>query len=170
MENIPIRNSTGSFHVIVESPRGSGVKFKYEPALGAIAFDCPLISGLVYPFDCGFVPGTRAADGDPVDVLVLSNQPTFPGVVITCRVLGLLRLKQKRRRQKTWQRNDRLVAVPIRAARFEHMRHICDLSRHQRNEPEQFFLSAILFEDKQAQILGWGGVDEVEKLVDELAA
>src|SRR5437762_14382837 len=84
LENIPIRNSTGSFQVVVESPRVSGVKFKYEPALGAIAFDHPLISGLVYPFDCGFVPGTRAADGGPVDVLVLSNQPMFPGVVIAC--------------------------------------------------------------------------------------
>ena len=166
LENIPTRNQAGAFHVVVESPRGSGIKFKYETVLGAIVFDRPLTSGLVYPFDWGFVPGTRAPDGDPLDALVMFDQPTYPGVVIACRTLGVIRLKQKRHKQKHWQRNDRVIAVPLKAPRFEHLRDPGDLSQRQRDELDQFFLSAILFEDKEAKVLGWGGCREAENLVD----
>ena len=166
--NIPTRNTAGAFHVVVESPRGSGIKFKYEPALGGILFERPLISGLVYPFDWGFVPGTRAPDDDPLDALILFDQPTFPGAIVPCRALGVIRVKQRRRKETAWQRNDRLVAVPVKAARLDRLRQVRDLSRRQRDEFGQFFLSAVLFQGKQVEMLGWGGAAEGEKLVDHL--
>ena len=170
LTNIPTRNDEGAFHVFVESPRGAAVKLKFEPRLGAIILERPLPVGLVYPFDWGFVPGTRAADGDPLDALVLLDQSTFPGVVIACRALGVIRLTQKRKQGKGRQRNDRLVAVPVEAPRFEHLRQPSHLSRRQRQELEQFFLSAVFFQNKEARLLGWGNAREAEKLVDRFTA
>jgi inorganic pyrophosphatase len=170
LASLPVRSTAHAFHVVVESPRGSGVKLKFEPGLGAIMLGRPLPIGLVYPFDWGFVPGTCASDGDPLDAVVLFDQSTFPGVVIACRGLGVIRLTQKRKEGKGRQRNDRIVAVPICAPRFEHLRKPQDLSKRQREELEQFFLSAVFFENKDARLLGWGGAREAETLVDKSAS
>src|SRR5438105_14829717 len=115
---LPARSKTGAFHVVVESPRGSRVKIKYDPNLGAFTFSRPLVKGLSYPYDWGFIPGTAAPDGDPLDAMVFSDAPTFPGVVIECRALGVIRLKQNRKTAKGRERNARLIAIPIKMPRF----------------------------------------------------
>jgi inorganic pyrophosphatase len=89
------RGDDGAFRVLVESPRGSRVKLRYEPALGAFTLSRPLVLGVAYPFDWGFIPGTAAPDGDPVDALVLLDAPTYPGVVIACAALAVLQIEQK---------------------------------------------------------------------------
>jgi len=71
-----------SIPVVVESPRGSSVKLKYDPAFGAITLSRPLPTGLTYPHDWGFVPGTKASDGDTVNALIFSDAATAPGVVV----------------------------------------------------------------------------------------
>ena len=76
-------------HVVVESPRGSTVKLKYEPALQVISISRPLSLGQMFPYDWGFVPGTRGADGDPLDAVVLWDVATYPGVLIPCHPLSL---------------------------------------------------------------------------------
>src|SRR6187397_2754701 len=77
------------FRVVVESPRGSNAKLKFDPELEAMSLSRPLTYGLTYPFDWGFVPGTRASDGDPLDAMLMWDTATFPGVVIPCRALGI---------------------------------------------------------------------------------
>jgi len=163
---LPARSETGAFHVVVESPGGARVKIKYEPKLRAFMFSRPLVAGLSYPYDWGFIPGTAAPDGDPLDAMVFSDLPTFPGVVIECRALGVIRLKQNRKEAAGRERNDRLIAVPIKMPRFATFHKPSDLPLRWRQELEEFFLEATRFEHKDAEILGWASAAEGERMVD----
>jgi inorganic pyrophosphatase len=163
---LPARSANGAFHVVVESPRGSRVKIKYEPKMRAFMFSRPLVSGLHYPYDWGFIPGTVGPDGDPLDAMVFSDLPTYPGVVIECRALGVIRLKQNRKKGGGRERNDRLIAVPVKMPRFSMFRKPPDLPVRWRQELEEFFLAATRFEGKEAEILGWSSPAEGERIVD----
>ena len=169
LTRIPLRGKEGSFHVVIESPRASTVKLKYEPELGAFTLARPLVHGLRYPFDWGFVPSTRAQDGDPLDALVYWDQSTYPGVVLPCRALGVLKVDQKKKRGGR-ERNDRLLVVPIHAARAENLGGMKDLSRRERQELEHFFTAAVAFADKDVKILGWEGPEVAERMIDEASA
>ena len=142
------------------------MKIKYDPKLHAFKFSRPLVAGLRYPYDWGFSPSTTAPDGDPLDAMVFSDLPTFPGVVIECRALGVIRVKQNRKYAKGRERNDRLIAVPIKMPRFAAFHKPGDLPLRWRQELEEFFLAATRFEDKDAEILGWGSAREGERMVD----
>jgi len=155
----------GLLHVIVESPAGATAKLKWEPDLQVFTLSRPLPAGLVYPHDWGFVPGTRAADGDPLDALVLSEGTSFPGALIRCRPLGLVRLEQNRKAGGGRERNDRVIGLAEPAPHRDSLRTHDDLGPQARAEIEQFFLNVTFFEDKDAKILGWGGPDEAWQLV-----
>src|SRR5205814_4508826 len=94
LTKLPAKDDEGSYRVVVESPRGSPVKMKYDPVHGVITMSRPLTLGLRYPFDWGFVPSTRAEDGDPVDAMIVWEGSSFPGVVIPCRLLGVVQVEQ----------------------------------------------------------------------------
>src|SRR6188474_3713365 len=147
------------FHVVVESPRGSSVKVKFDPELEAMTISRPLTLGVTYPFDWGFVPGTQVADGDPADAMLLWDTPTFPGVVIPCRAAGLMKVDQRRAQGRGRERNDRILAIPVKAPRFEHIRTVRDVPARLRRELEQFFVHVTALEDKDIRILGWAGPD-----------
>jgi inorganic pyrophosphatase len=135
------------FHVVVESPRGSAVKLKYDPQLGGMTISRPLVLGLVYPYDWGFVPSTTGPDGDPIDALVLSDVATFPSVVIASRAVAI--------RSGERVRNDRVVAVPRRQRRGE-MDSLHKLAPSMRDEIAHLLLATTAFEGKDVRILGWG--------------
>ena len=97
--------------VVVETPKGSGNKLKFDPGLGVYRLERMLPPGMVFPFDFGFVPQTVAEDGDPLDALVLLDAPLSPGCVVLARVIGLLELEQQDGGKGPWIRNDRVVAV-----------------------------------------------------------
>src|SRR5438552_675478 len=105
-------DETGNLNVIVETPQGSRIKYAYEPATGLFEMDKMLPSGMVFPFDFGFIPSTHGEDGDPLDVLVLSEAPLFAGCHVHAQMVGGLRAEQKERDQRVL-RNDRLIAVPV---------------------------------------------------------
>src|SRR5256885_3808194 len=130
LDRLPTRSETGAFHVVVESPRGSALKLKYEPSLGAVVLSRPLPLGLYYPFDWGFVPGTRAPDGDPLDAAVLVEAGSYSGGVIPCRALGIIALEQDKKDGSGRERKDRVVAAPIQAPRLEHGRDQSVLGAH----------------------------------------
>jgi inorganic pyrophosphatase len=157
-------SKNGLLHVIVESPAGSTAKLKWEPELQVFALSRPLPLGMSYPHDWGFVPGTRAPDGDPLDALVLSEGSSFPGLLIRCRPLGVVRLEQNRKAGAGRERNDRVIAVAEPAPRRDLRRHD-DLPARLRAEIDRFFLDVTFFEDKAAKILGWAGPDEAWQLV-----
>jgi inorganic pyrophosphatase len=158
---LPSFGPGGCIQVVVESPRGSAVKLKYDDALQAMAFSRPLPDGVVYPFDWGFVPSTLGPDGDPVDAMVLHEVATFPGTVIGCRPLAVLEVRQTEK-GKT-KRNDRLVLQPIVA---EEVRDDLVLTARLRRQLEQFFLSAALGTGKKLNFLGWRGADVARRTVE----
>jgi inorganic pyrophosphatase len=137
------------FHVVVESPRGANVKLKYSSDLGAMTISRPLVLGLTYACDWGFVPSTEGPDGDPIDAAVWWDVATYPGVVLPCRALALVRVEQNKVDGPGRLSNDRVVAVPT-ASRRE-----VGLTRRVRQEIEQFFLAVTALEGKDARILGW---------------
>jgi len=162
--SLPASSTDGLLNVVVEAPAGSTNKIKWEPELGSFALSRPLPLGMAYPHDWGFVPGTRAADGDPVDAMVLSEGTTYPGLVIACRPIGVLRLEQNRKQGGGRERNDRILAVAASAARHP-LRSAAELPPHLREELERFFVNIVFFEDKAPALLGWGDAGEAWQLV-----
>ena len=97
------------FHVVVESPRGAVVKLKYSPDLGAMSISRPLVLGVTYACDWGFVPSTEGPDGDPIDAAIWWDVTTYPGVVIPCRALAVVRVEQNKADSSGRIRNDRVL-------------------------------------------------------------
>jgi inorganic pyrophosphatase len=165
MRNLPAFTEDGLLNVIVESPRGSSAKFKWMESAGLFMLSRPLPTGLVYPCDWGFIPGTRAGDGDPLDAFVLWDGHAYPGVLLQCRVLGMLRITQRPHASGATERNDRIAAIPASDARARQIESIDDLPERGRRELEQFFQAVVAFEPKTVTIEGWGSPDEAMEAV-----
>jgi len=167
--SLPTWSEKEAFHVVIESPRGSRAKIKYEPALRAFKFSRPLIAGLFYPYDWGFIPSTEAPDGDPLDAMVFRDLSTYPGIVIECRALGVIRLEQNKKGSRKRERNDRLIAIPVKMPRFDAFKTPRDLPVRWRQELEDFFIAATRFEKKDPKLLGWSGPTEGDRLIQKFA-
>jgi inorganic pyrophosphatase len=153
--NIPSFTDDDDVNVVVETPRGSRAKFDYDPKLKTFTLSKSLLTGLTYPHDWGFVPSTKADDGDPIDIMVVHDATTFPGVVLTCRAIGILQIEQNSN-GKT-ERNDRLFAVPKDSHSEQALQDVRDLSEPIQQELEKFFKATDELEDKTLTILGWKG-------------
>ena len=164
---LPTVRKDGSLNVVVESPRGSSVKFKYDLDDDVMTLSRPLPVGLTYPHDWGFLSSTLAADGDPLDVIILWDGSSYPGVIVPCRMIGLLNIEQTNRQSQRRERNDRLAALPIKAPRHDPISSVFDLTERARRELEQFFLHAVAFEEKELTVLGWQGPVEAEAMVQQ---
>lgn len=165
--NLPSFTEDGDVYVIVETPRGSRAKFDYDPKLETFALSKSLLTGLTYPHDWGFVPSTRADDGDPIDIMVVHDATTFPGIVLTCRVIGVLQIEQKRKGKS--ERNDRLFAVPRRSHSEQGLHDVADLSKPIQQELEKFFKATDELEDKKLKFIGWKGASAGVQAIKEAA-
>jgi inorganic pyrophosphatase len=110
----------GDLNMVVETPRGSSLKLRYEPKTMVFTVSRALTLGLSYPFDWGFIPGTRAEDGDPADALAIHDSATFPGVVLPCRALGVVDVSQKADNGREY--NPRLILMPSCTSGWENSR------------------------------------------------
>jgi inorganic pyrophosphatase len=165
LSDLPSWNEDGDLNVVVESPRGSTLKFEFDPAQGVFSVSRALPAGLAYPFDWGFIPGTQADDGDPVDALVLHDAATFTGLLLPCRVLGMVLIRQRVGRSRRLQTNNRILATPCWNGWLGDLLGPAGLSRRLRGDVEQFFLAATLNTDKHPQIQGWKGAATAEKFI-----
>jgi len=165
--NLPPFTEDGDVYVVVETPRGSRAKFAYDPKLESFTLSKSLLTGLTYPHDWGFVPSTKADDGDPVDIMVVHDATTFPGIVLPCRIIGVLQIEQKRKGKA--ERNDRLFAVPRRSHSEQGLQDIRDLSKPILQELEKFFIATDELEDKKLEIIGWKGPKAAIQAIKEAA-
>ncbi len=163
LDQLPTRNKDGCVHVVVESPRGSRLKIEFDPKLKAFAVSRPLPFGDELSVRLGFIPSTRAADGDPVDALVLNDVPTHPGVVIACHPIGMVKLLQTEPGAAT-EINNRVVLLP--EWRDAHLEEASDLPGQVRDHIENFFVSAAKFTDKQVHIKGWASAKRALRFIE----
>ena len=169
LATIPTFAGGDIFHVVVESPRGSALKLKHNIEWDVMSVARPLPVGVMFPYDWGFVPSTEAADGDPLDAMLLWDVASYPGVVIPCRAVGVLQVEQNRQRDDSSRRirNDRIMAVPAEARREREINEVTHLPARVRQEVEQFTLAATALEGKQVSVLGWGDAAAALQLVRE---
>ena len=137
-----------TIRAVVETPRGSRTKYKYDTELGAIVLKKTLPEGMVFPFDFGFIPSTQSEDGDPLDVLILMDVSTCPGCVIQCRLVGLMPAVQTERDDKS-VRNDRFIAVECDSLIYQEVDDIEDLPPHVMEQLEAFFVAYNKLDGKQ---------------------
>ncbi len=145
---------------VVEIPKGSRNKYEYDPEVGAITLDRFLSSSVVYPTDYGFVPETLAPDGDTLDVLICVSEPTFPGCVIKCRMIGLFDMEDEH------GLDSKLLCVPCNDPLWSTLERLEDLPQQLRNEIGHFFaIYKDLEPGKESIVKGWR---DREAAVEEL--
>ena len=130
---------SGALHVVIDTPKGSRNKYSWDEKLELFSLTGVLPAGAVFPYDFGFIPNTRGGDGDPLDVLVVMDEPAFVGCLVSCRLLGVIEAKQTEK-GKT-ERNDRLIAVSTDSRIHEKLKAITDLDPVLLDEIEHFFVS-----------------------------
>ncbi len=137
--------------VFVEIAQGSRNKYEYDKARRLFVLDRVLYSSVHYPTDYGFVPDTLAADGDPLDALVIVNEPTFPGCVIRARPIGMLDMQDDK------GEDEKILAVPLGDPRFDGVTTLDDVSPHLLLEIENFFQTYKTLEGRPTEVRGWQG-------------
>lgn len=147
--------------MVVEIPKNSPNKYEYDSELGLFRLDRALYSPLHYPGDYGFIPGTLAEDGDPLDVLALVLEPTFTGCLYEVRPLGILKMEDNE------QEDYKILAAPRRDPRYDHVHTMDQIFPHVRREIEHFFTIYKELEGRLTRISGWGGPAEARKAITE---
>lgn len=145
--------------MIVEIPQHSANKYEYDGKLGVFRLDRALYSPLHYPGDYGFIPGTLADDNDPLDVLVLVQQPSYPGVLIEVRPVGVLNMVDGT------EKDQKVLAVPTRNPRYDQIHTMDQIFPHVRREIEHFFSIYKELENKVTMMEGWGGPREARNAI-----
>jgi len=159
----PVRKKDGLLQVIVETPKGSRNKFSFDEDQEIFSLKKVLPAGMVFPYDFGFLPKTVADDGDPIDVLLLMDEPAFPGVLVPSRLIGVIEGVQVDGKKRV--RNDRLVAIADANHMYANVRKLNDLPKQFLRELEDFFVNYHELEGKEYKLLGCKGIAEAETLI-----
>ena len=148
------------FHAVIEIPEGSKVKYELDKFTGLLRADRVLYSAVHYPANYGFVPRTYCDDGDPLDVLMLCQEPLSPLSIARCRAIGVLPMTDDR------GQDDKIIAVHIDDPQYSHYHDIGELPPHALAELERFFLDYKTLEEKQVSIATMRGRAEAEAVLE----
>lgn len=155
----PGNNLPKEINVVIEIPKDSTHKYELDKDLGTFVLDRPLHSSVHYPGDYGFIPMTLAEDGDPLDVLVKIDRPTFPGCIIRCRPVGVLPMLDG------VDIDNKILAVPIKDPRTSHIHDITDVSEHFMREMDHFFRVYKELENKKTVTDTWQNATSAEDII-----
>jgi inorganic pyrophosphatase len=161
----PFDRDSGDLHVVIDTPKGSRNKFAWDEERELFELSGVLPAGAVFPYDFGFIPGTKGEDGDALDVLVLMDEPAFSGCLVACRLLGVIEAEQTE--EGRTERNDRLIAVASTSRTHGHLQSLDDLNSKIVDEIEHFFVSYNTAKGKKFKPLGRFGPERARKLVAE---
>ena len=156
--------SPGLVHVLVEIPAGSTNKYEYNAAAGVMVLDRVLHSSVRYPFDYGFVPNTLAEDGAPLDAMVIMEEPTFAGCLLTARPIGILDMVD------SGAHDGKLLCVPIADPRMKGITSIRQIAPNQLEDVAEFFRTYKNMEGRPTTISGWLDAGEVPSLLEQCIA
>jgi len=162
----PFDEESGDLNVIVDTPKGNRNKYKFDEEKGIFKLGGVLPVGAYFPFDFGYIPNTLGGDGDPLDVLVLMDEPAFCGCLIAARLIGVIEANQTERDGKT-ERNDRLIAVSTDSRIHEDIKSINDLNEKLVDEIEHFFKSYNEAKGKKFESLGRFAAQKAKKIVEK---
>ena len=159
----PFDADSDELNIVIETPKGSRNKFEYDDKRGVFKLSGILPLGAVFPFDFGYIPATKGGDGDPLDVLVLMDEPVFTGCLVTGRLIGVIEANQTEDKETT--RNDRLIAVAIDSRNHSEVRTLKDLNSSVIAEIEHFFVSYNEYKEKRFEVLGRFGPARAKAVV-----
>lgn len=145
----------------IEIPTGSQNKYEFDKEKGVFTLDRVLFGSMRYPAEYGYLDNTLALDGDPLDILVLVTNPTFPGCVISSRVIGYMEMIDN------GEHDEKLLAVPTEDPRWSHVNSLEDVAPHTLKEIENFFLRYKDLENKKVEVAGWKDAAAALKLYNE---
>lgn len=148
-----------TFDVLIEIPKGSRNKYEYDFDLKKIRYDRMIFSSMMYPADYGFIPETLALDGDPLDVLVLVTEPTFPGCVMNVKPIGVFHMTDEK------GPDEKIICVPVTDPISSKVNDLKELNPHLIQEIEHFFQVYKDLEKKKVDVGGWGDLDEALDIV-----
>lgn len=158
--DVPIGpKAPNAFNTVIEIPKGSTNKYEVDPSSGVIRLDRVLYSPLYYPFDYGYIPQTKARDGDTLDVLVILSHPTFPGCVVEAKPLGVLLMRDDK------GPDEKIICAAMRDPRYEELQSLSDLDSHILRELSHFFEIYKELEEKTVEVMGWDGLEKAVELV-----
>ncbi|WP_294391660.1 inorganic diphosphatase [uncultured Sphingomonas sp.] len=153
----------GICRVVVETPMGSRSKYTYEPELRALELSGLLPAGMSFPLDFGFVPRTLAEDGDPLDILVIGDEPSAPGCVVQVKLLGVIEAEQSEEGRTV--RNDRLIARTALSINYRDADDIADLGSSFVDHLGRFFVNYNALKGRRFRVLGTGGPQRACELI-----
>src|SRR3954463_3251188 len=155
---------SGYVNAIIDTPKGSRNKFKFDEKIGMFKLGGALPLGTVFPFDFGYIPSTKGEDGDALDILILMDEPAFVGCLVPARLIGVIEAEQREDGRTT--RNDRLIAVAADSRNHSHVRFLGDLNSNLIHEIERFFISYNETKGKKFEILGRYGPERAAAVID----
>jgi inorganic pyrophosphatase len=161
-------NQQSQAQAIIETPKGSRSKFKFDVSSRSFKLSKVLPEGMVFPYDFGYLPGTKAEDGDPLDILVLTDEPLFPGCLVDCRFIGVIESEQEQNGKK--ERNDRLIAAASASLLYSELESLRDLNPVVLKEIEDFFVNYQRVRNVKVTILGRKGPEHARKLAKDASA
>ena len=152
---------------IIETPKGRRTKFKYEEDSGLFSLSKILPQGFSFPFDFGFIPSTIGEDGDPLDIIVMMDEPAHVGCLLQVRLLGAIKIMQTKDGKRT--PNDRLVAVPVQSFEFANVQTLDDLHSKLTEQVTDFLALYNKNSDTQDEVTGTCGPEEAVELLEKAA-
>lgn len=157
----PGKKFPNEIYVVLEIPKGSRNKYEFNEEFGLIELDRVNYTAMAHPYDYGFIPGTRSEDGDHLDAFVLLDHSAFPGALVSARPVGVLFMVDD------GEKDEKIIAVPSKDPRFNHIKDLADLSPHIKKEIEHFFLHYKDLQKVTVELKGWGNAEKAKEVIEK---